>query len=320
MTRSRPLSAVEEAASAWFMRRRDRASDAAAEQAFQAWLAESPLHGQEYERLAQVWEDMASLPRPAAASARALVPSRPARRPAFLRWGGALAALLLVTGAAYQYLPVSYESIANASTRTRSLDLPDGTRIHANVGTRVSVRYTLAERRIDVAGGEVYIDAASDRRPLVVTAGGAELRDIGTEFNVLLLPDTLQVGVRSGQVMLDASGADGPKEHTLRAGDTVLLSRAGGRLLGRQQVPPGEIGAWQDGVAVVHDATLQQLAGYLALYRDAPVRFADARARGLRLSGTLDLRHPEAFLDTLPGLLPVTLTRRPDGSAVIASR
>lgn len=320
MTRSRPLSAVEEAASAWFMRRRDRASDAAAEQAFQAWLAESPLHGQEYERLAQVWEDMASLPRPAAASARALVPSRPARRPAFLRWGGALAALLLVAGAAYQYLPVSYESVANASTRTRSLDLPDGTRIHANVGTRVSVRYTLAERRIDVAGGEVYIDAASDRRPLVVTAGGAELRDIGTEFNVLLLPDTLQVGVRSGQVMLDASGADGPKEHTLRAGDTVLLSRAGGRLLGRQQVPPGEIGAWQDGVAVVHDATLQQLAGYLALYRDAPVRFADARARGLRLSGTLDLRHPEAFLDTLPGLLPVTLTRRPDGSAVIASR
>lgn len=317
MTRPRPLSAVEEAASAWFMRRRDRASDAAAEQAFQAWLAQSPLHGLEYERLAQVWEDMASLPRPA--TARAQAPA-PARRPAFLRWGGALAALLLVAGAAYQYLPVSYESVANASTQTRSLDLPDGTRIHANVGTRVSVRYTLAERRIDVAGGEVYIDAASDRRPLVVTADGAELRDIGTEFNVLLLPDTLQVGVRSGQVMLDASGADGPKEHTLRAGDTVLLSRAGGRLLGRQQVPPGEIGAWQDGVAVVHDATLQQLAGYLALYRDAPVRFADARARGLRLSGTLDLRHPEAFLDTLPGLLPVTLTRRPDGSAVIASR
>ncbi|MGE8611832.1 MAG: FecR family protein [Achromobacter veterisilvae] len=317
MTRPRPLSAVEEAASAWFMRRRDRASDAGAEQAFQAWLAQSPLHGQEYERLAQVWEDMASLPRPA--TARAQAPA-PAPRPAFLRWGGALAALLLVAGAAYQYLPVSYESVANASTQTRSLDLPDGTRIHANVGTRVSVRYTLAERRIDVAGGEVYIDAASDRRPLVVTAGGAELRDIGTEFNVLLLPDTLQVGVRSGQVMLDASGADGSKEHTLRTGDTVLLSRAGGRLLGRQQVPPGEIGAWQDGVAVVHDATLQQLAGYLALYRDAPVRFADARARGLRLSGTLDLRHPEAFLDTLPGLLPVTLTRRPDGSAVIASR
>jgi transmembrane sensor len=316
MTRSRPLSAVEEAASAWFMRRRERASDAAAEQAFQAWLAESPLHRQEYERLAQVWDDMASLPRPSTARGQAPAP----RRPALLRWGGALAALLLVAGAAYQYMPVSYESVANASTQTRSLDMPDGTRVHANVGTRVSVRYTLAERRIDVDGGEVYIDAAADRRPLVVTAGGAELHDIGTEFNVLLLPDTLQVGVRSGQVMLDASGADGPKEHTLRAGDTVLLARAGGRLLGRQQVAPSEIGAWQDGVAVVHDATLQQLAGYLALYRDAPVRFADERARGLRLSGTLDLRHPEAFLDTLPGLLPVTLSRRPDGSAVIASR
>ncbi|RSE90405.1 FecR family protein [Achromobacter denitrificans] len=320
MTQSHSLSVVEEAASAWFLRRREVASDARAEQAFQAWLAESPLHGQEYERLAQVWEDMASLPRPAPARAKTPAPPRPARRPAFLRWGGALAALLLVTGAAYQYLPVSYESVANASTQTRSLDLPDGTRVHANVGTRVSVRYTLAERRIDIDGGEVYIDAAADRRPLVVTAGGAELRDIGTEFNVLLLPDMLQVGVRSGQVLLDADGADGPKEHTLRPGDTVLLARAGGRLLARQHVAPGEVGAWQDGVAVVHDATLQQLAGYLALYRDAPVRFADERARGLRLSGTLDLRHPEAFLDTLPGLLPVTLSRRPDGSAVIASR
>ncbi|WP_152900260.1 FecR family protein, partial [Achromobacter xylosoxidans] len=225
MTPSRSLSAVEEAASAWFMRRRERASDASAEQAFQAWLAQSPLHRQEYDKLAQVWDDLAALPRPASAPDRAstgaahIAPAdaaqpigvatrRPAAarqpRPAFLRWGGALAALVLLAGAAYQYLPVNYESVANASTQTRSLDLADGTRIHANVGTRVHVRYTLAERRIDIEGGEVYIDAAPDRRPLLVSAGGARLRDIGTEFNVLLLPDLLQVGVRSGQVRLDA--------------------------------------------------------------------------------------------------------------------
>ncbi|MFE0840102.1 FecR family protein [Achromobacter insolitus] len=325
MTRSSPLSAVEEAASAWFMRRRARASDASAEQAFQSWLQAAPEHRREYERLEQVWEDMAALPRPAAAPAPkrepALVrtPAQP-RRPAFLRWGGALAALVLTAAAAYQYVPVSYESVANASTQTRSLDLPDGTRLHANVGTRVSVRYTLAERHIRVDAGEVYIDAAPDRRPLIVAAGEAELRDIGTEFNVLLLPDVLQVGVRSGEVRLNAQGANAPAAQTLRAGDTVLLSRADARLLRRQQVSASEIGAWQGGVAVMHEATLQQLAGYLALYRDAPLRFADERARALRLSGTLDLRQPDAVLDMLPGLLPVTLTRRPDGAVVIGSR
>ncbi|WP_082900630.1 FecR family protein [Achromobacter insolitus] len=325
MTRSSPLSAVEEAASAWFMRRRARASDASAEQAFQSWLQAAPEHRREYERLEQVWEDMAALPRPAAALAPkrepALVrtPAQP-RRPAFLRWGGALAALVLTAAAAYQYVPVSYESVANASTQTRSLDLPDGTRLHANVGTRVSVRYTLAERHIRVDAGEVYIDAAPDRRPLIVAAGEAELRDIGTEFNVLLLPDVLQVGVRSGEVRLNAQGANAPAAQTLRAGDTVLLSRADARLLRRQQVSASEIGAWQGGVAVMHEATLQQLAGYLALYRNAPLRFADERARALRLSGTLDLRQPDAVLDMLPGLLPVTLTRRPDGTVVIGSR
>ncbi|WP_447917201.1 FecR family protein [Achromobacter aegrifaciens] len=340
MTQSLSLSAVEEAASAWFMRRRERASDAGAEQAFQSWLQASPQHRQEYERLEQVWEDMAALPRRGSAPAQThdqtqihtQIPPRgrpqsqprawsaPTRRPAFLRWGGALAALLLVAVAAYQYLPVSYESVANASTQTRNLDLPDGTRLHANVGTRLTVRYTLAERHIRVDGGEVYIDAAPDRRPLIVAAGEAELRDIGTEFNVLLLPDVLQVGVRSGEVRLDAKGANAPIAQTLRAGDTALLSRADARLLRRQQVPVGEIGAWQGGVVVMHDATLQQLAGYLAMYRDAPLRFADDRARGLRLSGTLDLRQPDAVLDMLPGLLPVTLSRRPDGAAVIASR
>lgn len=325
MTRSSPLSAVEEAASAWFMRRRARASDASAEQAFQSWLQAAPEHRREYERLEQVWEDMAALPRPAAAPAPkrepALVrtPAQP-RRPGFLRWGGALAALVLTAAAAYQYVPVSYESVANASTQTHSLDLPDGTRLHANVGTRVSVRYTLAERHIRVDAGEVYIDAAPDRRPLIVAAGEAELRDIGTEFNVLLLPDVLQVGVRSGEIRLNAQGANAPAAQTLRAGDTVLLSRADARLLRRQQVSASEIGAWQGGVAVMHEATLQQLAGYLALYRDAPLRFADERARALRLSGTLDLRQPDAVLDMLPGLLPVTLTRRPDGAVVIGSR
>lgn len=307
------------------MRRRARASDASAEQAFQSWLQAAPEHRREYERLEQVWEDMAALPRPAAAPAPkrepALVrtPAQP-RRPGFLRWGGALAALVLTAAAAYQYVPVSYESVANASTQTHSLDLPDGTRLHANVGTRVSVRYTLAERHIRVDAGEVYIDAAPDRRPLIVAAGEAELRDIGTEFNVLLLPDVLQVGVRSGEIRLNAQGANAPAAQTLRAGDTVLLSRADARLLRRQQVSASEIGAWQGGVAVMHEATLQQLAGYLALYRDAPLRFADERARALRLSGTLDLRQPDAVLDMLPGLLPVTLTRRPDGAVVIGSR
>jgi transmembrane sensor len=40
----------------------------------------------------------------------------------------------------------------------------------------------------------------------------------------------------------------------------------------------------------------------------------------LRQSGTLDLRQPDAVLDMLPGLLPVTVSRRPDGAAVIGSR
>ena len=320
MNPSQPLSATEAAASAWFLRRREAAHDAGAEREFQAWLAESPLHRQEYERLTQVWDDMAALPRPAPRVATQAPVRRAPRFAAYLKWGCVAAALALTIAAAYQYLPVSYTTVANAATQTRSVGLPDGTQVHANGGTRVTVKYTLAERRISIEGGEVFIDAAADRRPLIVEAGGARLRDIGTEFNVLLLPDTLQVGVRSGVVLLDSGDAQAPVVRRLQAGDTVRLARGPGRQLREQRVPLTEIGAWQDGVVVVHDMTVQQLAAYMALHREAPVLVADARAGGLRLSGTLDLRQPEAFLDVLPSLLPVTLNRRPDGTAVVASR
>ncbi|WP_291379282.1 MULTISPECIES: FecR domain-containing protein [Achromobacter] len=319
MNPSQPLSATEAAASAWFLRRREGALDAFAERDFQAWLAESPLNRQEYERLDQVWDDMAALPRPAPRVAAQAPAPRP-RLAAYLKWGCVAAALALTVAAAYQYLPVSYTTLANSATQTRSVDLPDGTQVHANGGTRVTVKYTLAERRINIEGGEVFIDAAADRRPLIVEAGGAQLRDIGTEFNVLLLPDTLQVGVRSGVVLLDSGDAQAPVVRRLQAGDTVRLARGPGRQVREQRVPLTEIGAWQDGVVVVHDMTVQQLAAYMALHREAPVLVADARAGGLRLSGTLDLRQPEAFLDVLPSLLPVTLNRRPDGTAVVASR
>ena len=317
MTHPHSLTAIEEAASAWFLRRRERAGDRDVEQAFEAWLNESPRHRSEYERIAGVWDDLAALPRPSRPTV-APASTGPARRPAGWRWGGVFAAALVALAGAYFFVPVSYTAVANTPGQTRDLALPDGSRLHANVGTRVTVRYTLAARHIDIEGGEVYIDAAQDRRPLIVTAGDTELRDIGTEFNVLLLPDLLQVGVRSGQVSVDAGG-NTPRQ-TLERGDTLLLARADARVLRRQNVPATEIGAWQDGVVVVHEATLQQLAGYLALYRSAPVRFADARARGLRVSGTLDLRQPETLLDMLPGLLPVTLTRHADGAAVLASR
>ena len=320
MIPSQPLSATETAASAWFLRRREAALDANAEREFQAWLAESPLHRQEYESLAKVWDDLAALPRPAPQIATQAPARRAPRFTAYLKWGCVAAAVALTVAAAYQYLPVSFTTLANAATQTRSVDLPDGTQVHANGGTRVTVKYTLAERRISIEGGEVFIDAAADRRPLIVEAGGARLRDIGTEFNVLLLPDTLQVGVRSGVVLLDSGDARTPVVRRLQAGDTVRLARGPGRQVREQRVPLTEIGAWQDGVVVVHDMTVQQLAAYMALHREAPVLVADARAGGLRLSGTLDLRQPEAFLDVLPSLLPVTLNRRPDGTAVVASR
>lgn len=314
MTHQPPLSAhhkaIENAATAWFLQRDARACNPALEKQFQDWLQESPEHQREYQQLIQTWAALAALPRPTR------LPKTTGKK--FWPRCAVLASSISCAVAAYFFVPISYSSIHNSDKVARHIELTDGSQLHVNVGTKVVIRYTLASRHIHLQEGEIFIDAAADRRPLQVIAADASLRDIGTEFNVVLLPETLEVAVRSGQVKVSFDQF-ALSTQPLNAGDSALFSRHDAKLLQHHKLAPAEIGAWQDGLIVAHEMGLPQLAAYLSLYRQAPIHVADTRARGLKVSGTLDLRQPEALLAMLPTLLPVRLVHQASGKVLISS-
>jgi len=83
---------------------------------------------------------------------------------------------------------------------------------------------------------------------------------------------------------------------------------------------PEEIASWRRGQLVFRDRPLAQLLDEVSHYRPAPVGLADPRLAQRRVSGSLNLANPDAFLAALPQLLPVQVEHLADGRALIHPR
>lgn len=321
-------SAAENEAIAWFFRQRERELSADERDRFQEWLGASPEHAHEYAQLQAVWDALGALPAGAPGTNSLLAgtthPARHAARHHRTRrraFAAASAVLLALGWTGYEHLPLKSATAQTGPHDTTDLTLPDGTRIHANVNTRLTVRYTLARREVRLERGEALVDVGADRRPLEMWAGPARIRDVGTEFNVLLLPTLLEVGVRSGLVALAPDPSHPGTEYALRPGDIAKLPFPAATPA-KPQITQGQsqtVGSWREGVLIVHAEPLARVIDKLALYRSLPIMLADERVAALEVSGTIDPRRPEEFLRALPAVLPaLRLQWRPDG-AILAT-
>jgi|GEM_PF-2734086 len=115
---------------------------------------------------------------------------------AIYRAGMALALIGIIVGAGlYQYISSVTEiektrvySSARAEMKTITLD--DGSTVHLNAQSRITVNYTGNERNITLEQGEALFEVSHNPvRPFLVYAGNGKVQAIGTQFNVKLMPD-----------------------------------------------------------------------------------------------------------------------------------
>lgn len=104
--------------------------------------------------------------------------------------------------------PIEWKELA-ATTHPLKMQLPDGTQLWLNTGSRL--RYPLpfgeAERRVELLTGEVCLDVKQDPvHPFLVRSGSIQTRVLGTVFNLRALQqlNLLQVTVREGKVAVIA--------------------------------------------------------------------------------------------------------------------
>ncbi len=179
-----------------------------------------------------------------------------------------------------------------------ALRLPSGASVRLDTGTRVRF---LAPDRLSLEHGAVYVDSHGDRIEIHTSLGVVE--EIGTQFEVRLLDQSLRLRVREGRVVLHHDQGDDEGGQ----GEELLLV-PGAPLVRAAVATHGSVWSWVQEVApsiAFDDRTLQSYLDWVARETGLELRFSDpalaARAPETQVHGDVTGLAPE---ETLALVLP----------------
>jgi len=308
---SEASDSIDAQAASWFARNRND-TGRADRKAFAAWQA-NPAHARAYAEFEQLWADLAQLQQ---LNKPVVLPRRTSVwRPALAVAAAVLCAVLATHLGAPREL--YHSQVAAHAKGMRTLNLPDGSTLYVNANTRIRVDFTAHQRILHLDKGQLYIEVAADKeRPLYVQAGEANVRVVGTGFDVRRSEQQLVVSVAHGQVAFEPDA-----KHSvtlLEARQRAIYQYAKGTLQ-QQTLSAEEVADWRSGHLSFRNRELASLIDELSLYRpQAPLQVSKAVAQ-LKVSGNLDVNDPDALLNALPALLPVKTVTSADGIVRIES-
>lgn len=193
-----------------------------------------------------------------------------------------------------------------AKGETRQVALSDGTQLHLNSDTRLTVALNEKARHIELDHGEVILNVIHDEsRPLTLRAGDARITDIGTEFNVLRHAGTVSVTVKEGKVGVGPATAESPT-HIVSAGEQSIHVEDSDQY-SLAKADPDTAFAWEKGRAIYRDRPLSEVVSDLNRYFEKPLVVDDETGQ-LRLTAIITLDSEASVVKRLEAFLPVEAT------------
>ncbi|MFI4963786.1 MAG: FecR family protein [Caulobacterales bacterium] len=311
-------STLRDEAVEWLVRVQSDAATAEDWVALTGWLETSAAHAEAFAQAERLSDEIsgnaaeiAAATQPVAAVAPPLRPGR-GRSRRWLPLAGLAAAAAVVAAVAAPGLQRAYEGAPTVYRtgvgETREIALADGTRIHLDAASTMSVRLGWRRRSVDLAQAQASFDVAKNPgRPFVIDAGDQQIRVIGTEFNVRRFDGTVVVTVRRGVVEVDQPDL-GPAPVARLASGRQLRHREGTSASRAQRVDPDAAFAWRDGRLICDDEPLPQIVAELNRRYVLPIHVTGA-AGAKRFSGVLDMSDQGALVRRLADYLSLSVRR-----------
>lgn len=264
---------------------------------FDQWLSADIRH---YGAFAQACALLTPIKRPG--PMRLIEPVRPPRRHLLL--GGGIAATLLAMLGVRNYSKwfLREDRYRTQIGEMKVIPLSDGSVVTLNTNSEIVVRYSRAQRLIELVHGEALFDVAKNKlRPFIVQTGTALVRAVGTSFSVKALPNQpVQVLVREGIVEIKRPGVP--------VAPAVLVAK-NSRAIAPQDAPitakpveTAEVGrelAWRVGRLAFHGETLAQAASEFARYSDARIQIDDPEVANEKVTGLFVSTDPVGFANAV---------------------
>ncbi len=301
---------IDEAAARWHLAQADDDMDWAA---FTEWLEADPRHREAYDSIALL-DARIEAARPTLSRLLSEPEPAPRRVPRIALWSAIAAVLIAAIAIGILRLPFSRapgtrvaEIIYRAPmTGSRDLRLPDGSAATLAPGSVLRVGSRDVPMTLE---GNAFFDVRHDpAHPMVVRAGGYEIRDVGTRFDISTGSGMVRVAVAEGRVKVRSPNV--VEEVAVDAGTALTLA---GNVADRRPARLESIGAWRKGPLVYDDVPLGLVAADIARFTGQPVT-VDPAVAPRRFSGVIARGDREAMAAALGEL--TGLKTRTDGDAI----
>ena len=324
VTGGRTHPAIVAEASAWFIEFRAGDADGDARMRFVEWLRRSPEHIHAYLEIAGTWAELPSSDphgkfdvaaliarareeadvitlspdRPPSSAAPSVTPHVLRRRPlaAF-----AAAAVLLLTAAAVLVLRGGNfgGTYSTGIGEQRTVQLADGSTVELNARSTIQVHLTEQQRDLTLIEGQALFRVAKDKqRPFVVRAGDAQVRAVGTEFDIYKKQSATVVTVVEGRVeTYEGSDNSGSAAIILSAGEqlTVLPHI----VTKPTRTDTAVATAWVQKRLIFEETSLSDVAEEFNRYNRRPLSIDDSELEKLRISGIYSSTDPASLINFL---------------------
>jgi transmembrane sensor len=349
-----PTSILEQASHWWELLHSDSASSSDHRE-FGEWVARSPERVEAYlqtARLAKaiksprlIWPSTAAevLIREAKASPETVLPFSTTRVSASVgrgkdrhvqsRFGWAAAAVLLIGVGLALFILETPQEFSTTLGEQRSVLLPDGSRVTLNTASTIEVILKKGRREVRLVQGEALFEVAHDAaRPFVVRAGNAQLKDVGTQFNVDMHSNGTTVTVVEGRVAVDSPGvseiAGAQADNSGRRRVEPLILGANDRVV----VTPAGVGTPQRGVNVAASVAwtrrqlmfehrpLSEVAEEFNRYNKDRIDIDSAELKRQEVTGVFEAKDPASFVAFLSSIPGVEIREGANGTHIVLLR
>lgn len=312
-------AAADREAAAWFARLGATSVTTDALREFRAWRRD-PANDAAYRRLERTWTQAGKLkgdPDIQAALRDAGRPDRsPTRRRAAWALGlGATAAAAL--GVAVVVVDPTTRSYATGVGEQRLVPLPDGSRLRLNTDSRVEVAFGKGERRIRLTRGQAFFEVEHEAaRPFVVDAGDADVRALGTRFEVRRDAAAVRVLLVEGSVQVRRE--DRPEAWTLRPSEQLTLTRTSATR--GATADAARATSWTTGRLVFRDTPLAAAVAEVNRYARHPVELEPGALAGRRVNGDFEAGDTQAFVQAVAMLFDLQAETASDGAVRLRAK
>jgi transmembrane sensor len=219
--------------------------------------------------------------------------------------------------------------VATAANGYTSTKLPDGSVLELNASSEITIHFTAAERRLHLVRGEAHFTVAKNRaRPFWVEAGTVAVRAVGTEFNVSLRPDNVDVLVTEGRVQVErgsplAAGQPLQTVAVVSAGQETVVALQGGpdrpAVATVSAAAIREELAWQGPRLEFADTPLAEVVSQFNRYNAVQVELSDPVLGAQPVGGSFKAENVDAFVRLLTSGKDV-VADRPDAGHIVLRR